>query len=293
MILTVFSAGLLYTFSQPSMRETVLAAHDEVDPLPEVEVPIIPGHFFDQELFSSAMSQLKTESAADHIYGGVIPHHLVASPLIADFFQKIQTQEVTKIILIGPNHYERGDYPVLSAFADWETPFGVLKIDQAAYRQLGQLSFVGQNHKVLENEHSISGILPFIKYFLPDVKILPLIVKQHLSFEERKRLFEQLAPMIDDSTVIVASVDFSHYLSVPESFEKDEETIKAIESNNFEQILSMNSDYMDSPESIVILGQLMKTNEKTPKVLNHSNAGEITGNFSVPTTSYFELAFYE
>ena len=62
-----------------------------------------------------------------HISGGIIPHHFLASELIADFFNQLSGQHPQTIILVGPNHYERGEFKVLTSLKGWDTPYGLLE----------------------------------------------------------------------------------------------------------------------------------------------------------------------
>ena len=57
-----------------------------------------------------------------------------------------------------------------------------------------------------------------------------------------------MAALIDDNTVILASVDFSHCLMPDEAEEKDKETIYALKTWNLGRS-TMGDEYLDSPPS--------------------------------------------
>ncbi|HNP89110.1 MAG: hypothetical protein BWY24_00043 [Microgenomates group bacterium ADurb.Bin219] len=232
-----------------------------------------------------------SEAPMPVIVGGIIPHHLLAEFIIDDFFVRLKKQNPESIILIGPNHEEKGGN-VLSAEIDWETEFGQLKRDQYLIDRLKKGNFLNIDEKILKEEHSIIDILPFIKKNLPSVKITPLIFRGVLRLSELKKIAINLAQELDEKTIIIGSVDFSHYLSAQEAKLKDEETIEAIKNFDLERIYSFGNDHLDSPASliIVLLASRIKGKDNL-KILNHTNSGIITKNSFPPTTSYFSITF--
>ena len=105
---------------------------------------------------------------------------------------------------------------------------------------------------------------------------------------------EELADYLrDEKTVIVASVDFSHYLPKEEAIKKDKESLEAIKNFNYERIYSFGNDNLDSPPSIAtLLSTMEKSGFTNIEVLGNSNSVEILGAESPQTTSYFNIAFY-
>ena len=99
--------------------------------------------------------------------------------------------------------------------------------------------------------------------------------------------------MKEKKCLFIASVDFSHYLSLEKSNEMDEITRRALEDRNIQQINCMNNDFMDSPASIItLLAAMDEVKAYNQKMLNHSNSAIIAGNGYDYTTSYFTYVFY-
>jgi len=253
--------------------------------------------FFQADEFYQAIlpNKEKNNNFSKKIYGAIIPHHLLASFMIADLFSVLQEQGPDLIILVGPNHFEKGDSKVISAEEDWETPFGILESAKDIVQNLKKAKLIETSGSILTDEHSISGIVPFIKYYLPQTKILPLI----FSIETNEQDIEKLNYILEkffnpNEAVVIASVDFSHYLMKEQAGEKDKITIKALEDFNYMPIFYMNNDYLDSPASIICLLKIMENfKAKNLKILNHTNSGEILQEKYQPTTSYFEIIFYK
>lgn len=242
-----------------------------------------PGNFYTGD-FSESIS-------LSSIKGGVIPHHLVADKLIARVFNQLKNQKPETIILIGPNHKNSGA-PIITSSLGWQTPFGVVDVDQKLLKDISASGGVQQNDKIISKEHSMGNIMPFVKYYLPETKVVPLILQNDITLKEANAFGEKLAGLINDDTIILASIDFSHYLTSAEAEKKDQETILALQSWNLGRIFIMNDDYLDSPASI---GILFKTMEKAGMndftILNHTNSGVLLGNKNIATTSYITLLF--
>ena len=230
------------------------------------------------------------------VRAGIIPHDITQGQFIAHFFQELASSKPNRIILIGPNHYETGSGMVQTTGADWRTAFGLVPADSAGIDYLIERNYAKADDQVAVEEHSIAAIVPFISYYLPDAKIVPLILKSEIRLDEIKLLSDALDALVDKNTIVLAAVDFSHYLTAFEAERNDAITEKALQNLDSQTILSFGqrfNDYVDSPPSIALLLYWLSENSiSQSSILNHANSGLLTGNLSAPTTSYFEMAYY-
>lgn len=254
--------------------------------------PVHTCKFYDEESFVESISRVKSIPMSSTIKGGVIPHHLVAGYMIADFFNMLSGQDIERVILIGPNHYVRGPRIITSKYP-WQTAYGILEEDDELIDVLIKSGIAHVNEEVMTDEHSIAGLIPYIKYYLPEAKIVPLILHWDISLREAENLSHLLTQYVGKKSVIVASVDFSHYLTMEEAQVKDRETLKAIQASDYELLFNMGNDHLDSPASIGILLQAMKgLGAENLTVLHHSNSGIVLGRYVEETTSYFTLVYH-
>jgi len=247
-------------------------------PLQKEETPFdLPSDGMATETFTGAL-------------GGVVPHHLVASSFLAEFFTLLKNREPVPgtILLLAPNHGELGESNIQTADFLWKTAFGEVATDQSLLRMVEKagVAIVPQS---FENEHGIYSILPYIAHFLPDTKIVPVIFKYQTSSREIEAFSQAVTrEMAQRNIFIVSSVDFSHYLPQGEAERKDEETIAAIKNFDASRIARFGSDHLDSPASILILlriGQILDTTGIT--VLRHGNSAENIRSRNSSTTSHF------
>lgn len=255
---------------------------------------IHPAYFFESDTFTDAVGRVKESNKKypKPILGGVVPHHLLPSFIIADFFKNLAEQNPDTIILIGPNHYELGNRPVLSSLGGWDTPFGVVEPNKEIIDEFYTKNHVDFNDKVLDEEHSMGGIMPFIKHYLPNAKVVPIILSGNLKMNEIENLANTLASKVNKKTVIVASVDFSHYQVEAQAKINDEVTLQLMEDNDYSKMIDLSSAYIDSPTSIITLLMVMKkVGKKDFDLVYHTNAGEILRDPYHEVTSYFSFVF--
>ena len=181
-----------------------------------------------------------------------------------------------------------------TALADWNTPFGVLQADAAIINELIESGMVTEDLELLEKDHSISALIPYVKYFMPDTTIVPLLMTGTDRIETASGLGKKLGQIADErKALIIASVDFSHYLSLKEADKKDEVTKKALLRRDIQQIRAMDNDYMDSPISIITLLYAMEEiGAENQQIIAHDNSARISGSSFDNTTSYFTIVYW-
>jgi hypothetical protein len=88
--------------------------------------------------------------------------------------------------------------------------------------------------------------------------------------------------------------DFSHYLVSNEARENNEEMLEIMKRREYGILQSLDSDYVDSPESLEIFFRALDgAGFGNMEVLYDTESGTLTGNPYDQTTSYFGIAMYE
>lgn len=277
----------------------VCAERNKVEEKKIIEQGYLRITYFSEKQFNKSRQIADSFTAGfpqEKILGGIIPHDTRHGEYIAHFFKNLKKQEPETILLIGPNHKEIGNGKIITASNSWYTPFGILEANQEIIKQLVEKGIVSENKLVIEQEHSIYGLVPFISYYLPQTKVVPLIFKSGFSISDIENLTSSLADILPKSIVIVAAVDFSHYLTSSQAEEKDKVTAKAMAEFDYQKILSFGerfNDYVDSPPSIAFLMLWMqKQGVKNIEILANTNSGKLEHRENEPVTSYFETVYY-
>ena len=248
--------------------------------------------FFDEKLFSDGVSYVeknKIESDSE-IVGGIIPHHLLPSFIIADFFKKIATDEQKTVFIIGPNHYERGYNNAITSDWAWETPFGKVDSDCFVIDSLKNDGLISVENESIDEEHSVGALLPFLKHYLPNARVVPIVLSRETTVSDINKIVNG----INDSSnaVFIASVDFSHYLRSDSAQSNNDDTLDAIKKHDYSKLLSFDDSHIDSPQSVVLLMKLMdKFDAKKIITSYNTNSGILLGDDNIDVTSYLGISF--
>ncbi len=246
--------------------------------------------------FKKSISHLPERQVGSlKIKGGIVPHHLLAGRMIADFFNVLSSQNPEIIVVIAPNHKGLGKKEVSIADWNWETPFGILQAEKTLIDSLVNSQLAAVDNRLMEAEHSISGLVPYIRYYLPNTKILPILVRGHYGLQESAELGQRIQNLVKNkNSVIVSSIDFSHYLNVSQADIKDRSALRAIETRDLQAISLMDNDNLDSPSAaIALLTSMNQAGAANRIILGHDNSARIARTNPNNTTSYYSIVFYK
>ena len=241
--------------------------------------------FLDKELFMKGESDKYNLNIKGKVRGVIIPHHTLASYIMSSFFSSVN-KEYKTVIILGPNHWQRGDKIAYTSKNSWDSDFGRIEAEDGKIVTLIQSSDFELDNEILENEHSVAVPINYIRLYMPNAEVVPVVLNETNDLDRINAFTDYLFRVIDNNTLIVASVDFSHYLSETEAVKMDEESIIAIESSDYAKINSFGSSNLDSSTSVIILDKLMKLIEANKlEVLINTNSARITG-YNKDVTSY-------
>ncbi|MDI6603060.1 MAG: AmmeMemoRadiSam system protein B [Patescibacteria group bacterium] len=209
----IFIAGVLVTMAGTRLYFFLT----ETKP-PEIVSKYHHSQFFEYAQFiESSTEQAKSEEKIDLdlVLGGIISHDVPATiPLLSKFYTKLKnTREVKTFIILGPDHVDRGRRQISVSKATFITPFGQVLPNLEIIEKLEGSGFVVHDETPFDREHSIGSQLLLISKLFPEARIVPLVFRSNISNKTTRELGRLLAEIADDSTFVIASVDFSHYLS--------------------------------------------------------------------------------
>lgn len=215
----------------------------------------------------------------------IVPHagYRYSGQTAAHSFKQLDTK-TNRAIILGTAHR----YPLKSAsvleYDYYNSPLGKVKVSSDIKSILKEKCVVSIDEADYE-EHSIEIEIPFLQRVLGDFEIIPIIVGRVDSTE----FSEVLEKYSDEKTVIVASVDLSHFHSYDEA--------KKLDNYSIECILNLNADgikqaEIDSPYAIMALLELAKRKKWKTKLLDYKNSGDIIKD-KRSVVGYSAIAFYE
>lgn len=202
-------------------------------------------------------------------------------------------------IILGPNHNVIGAEFSMMASGGWETPLGVVKIDPELANELKKCGVLEEDALAHVHEHSIEVQLPFLQHRFKKFGLVPIsITNIDYSTEFLEKcvvLGKHISKTIKDKSVgIVASSDFSHYLPAKTADAKDAEAIEKIARLDvkglFDSLERTNASVCGYGPIAVAMSAAKAMGLKEAKVINHTNSGDATGDYS-SVVSYYAIGF--
>ncbi|OJU12413.1 MAG: AmmeMemoRadiSam system protein B, partial [Clostridiales bacterium 43-6] len=282
LILLLCICALLSSCKTPNLTTVTSATAATLQK--ELSVQYVPSDVFQKSLMN-AKHYPKTKNTIS----GVVPHHLVAADLIAGFFESIPRDYET-VIILAPDH-SGGTGQVIASGLDWSLAGGEISCDRemlADILKIKGISFVKDDDR-LQNDHSASNLIPYVKQYIPNAKIVPLLLTNRTGPDAllgfARSLYELAA---GKKCLFLFSLDFSHYLLPTEAEKRDKITRSAIEGLDYGAISRMNSEYLDCPPGLIVFLRITELAKGKPEILDNSSATEILKRED-KTTTYFIL----
>lgn len=236
--------------------------------------------YYERELFLSAMSSPRLYESRGRLVAGLIPHHLLASDMIAGFFSMAarEPEGYDTVLLVSPSHFpENCGSDVVTSSSGWDTPYGPASADSATIEALLRNPAIAaeDNPAAVETDHGVAGLVPFVKYYLPNAKIATCLLSNKLDRNRLATVRAEIAEICANGRILlVASADCSHYLSPEKAAVRDAQTAAAIEAMDFQRILGFGDSNVDSPQTLTTFLETARSRGAALEQLDHSSSGE-------------------
>jgi AmmeMemoRadiSam system protein B/AmmeMemoRadiSam system protein A len=230
----------------------------------------------------------------------IVPHAgLVYSGSIAAYSYKLlENSGVNKVILCGPSHRHRFEgVSVYGPDIDWQMPMGAVSCDAGLCRQLldqdKAIDIIPAAH---EKEHCLEVQLPYLQTVLEDFTIVPAIMGRPDS-KTIQTLANALASIeLDNSTVMIASTDWQHYMPASEGWRYDSlglECLKTLDPDRLEKYLIENkTQACGGAPAVSVMKAAIARGANKVKILKYGDSGDVTGDKS-SVVSYVAAILYK
>ncbi|MCF7836727.1 AmmeMemoRadiSam system protein B [Candidatus Gracilibacteria bacterium] len=243
--------------------------------------------YSDAKIFETAIYAANSPVISTQISGVTLPHHLLAADLIADALAQISAQKYDQIVIISPDHFDRGDTVFSTTTKDFATIFGeVLVAKKSVEKLLVEPQISASN--LFSHEHGVRVFLPFLRKYFPETPIVPVTIKISATLDELKSLAVALQKILTQDTLILQSTDFSHYLSLENAEIQDQKTLRALASSDENLIFALDeSDNLDSRGAQFLQFSLQKNFfGASPTIFENRNSQFYSAEKVAETTSY-------
>ena len=259
-----------------------------------ISVAIIGKNYYFKNLKNLLSKEIVIPSNQFFVSSGVVPHHLLAKEIIQKFFKSLSLKGKPKtIVLLSPDHFNSKTLCQKTSFITLNSQtknFKNLKVDDLLLKNLAEKNDFCFSNSSIEKDHGIINLLPYIKNYFPEAKILPILIPSEISRKQMDFFIKDLNSQSFSSIFLIASVDFSHCLPRIAAQFHDKKSIRVLlnfEKENFENI---EVDCWQCLYGVRLFAKLQ--NKEKPEIIAYKNSSDFLKNPQIEkTTSYFSVIF--
>ena len=231
-------------------------------------------------------------SAGQSIRAGIVTHHFLASQLMVRFFDAWSVESSPEtFVLIGPNHFHHGLANISVSSLPWKTPFGILETDRAFIQQIKLTTNLPEDPEAFTGEHSVGVLVPFLKYYFPHCRVVPILIDVNADENRSKDLRLLLSRYLENPRVaVLLSMDFSHDSTAAVADSRDQQARQVISALD---VRKANELHVDCRKGLQLFLDLLRHIGPVSVHINeHTNSAQLTGNPNqANVTSYFTIYF--
>jgi len=156
----------------------------------------------------------------------IVPHagHIYSGFTANIAYRLLKESEIKNFVVIGPSHYVAFKGGSVCAYEGYKTPFGLLDGDKEMSQKLAD-RFGFECYLQAHQEHSTEVQFPFIKYYIPDAKVVEIVYSE----EEPIHLASIIEYILGfKEWGVIISTDLSHFYTLNEAKRLDSICIEAV-----------------------------------------------------------------
>ena len=236
------------------------------------------------------------DEAADppggEILAVIAPHAglMYSGPVAAYAYRALRGRSFDVAVLVGPSHYVGFDGVALVDRGAFETPLGLVAVDEALAAALMAASdLVHVRPDAHAREHSLEMQLPFLERVQPGTPIVPALMG-HQTRQTVRGFAEALASSLADRrALLVASTDLSHYLDAALAKRHDGRVAALIDAFDPDGLLAEFERYPEHERgrlvacgggpAISVMLAARALGATGARVLRSANSGDVSGDY--------------
>lgn len=221
----------------------------------------------------------------------MVPHagHRYSGGVAARAFKAVQGQKFDLVVVAAPMHQYHFGQVLTSAHTAYETPLGVIPIDQQALQELDESltreAGFSLTPVAFDPEHAVEIELPFIQRSLAEgFMLLPLMLRDQ-SARTAHALGKALAELLAKrNALMIASTDLSHFYSQEEAAGLDHAILQQVEAfspEGIHQVEASGKGYACGLGAVTsMLWAARALGADRVKLVGYATSGDVTGDQS-------------
>jgi AmmeMemoRadiSam system protein B len=187
----------------------------------DIRKPMFAGSWYpsdpkrcEKEILAFLDEPLETPPPGMPLVGGIVPHAgwFFSGSLACRVIHALSRDRAPDVVAIFGMHLGVGSPNYIMPDGGWETPFGVLEVENRLAGDLvRQFDFIVETPISYTQDNTIELQLPFIKYFWGNTKILPVGVSPKEESFQIGTAVVDAAKQLGLSIKVIGSTDLTHY----------------------------------------------------------------------------------
>ncbi|MFH1445853.1 MAG: AmmeMemoRadiSam system protein B [Chloroflexota bacterium] len=176
----------------------------------------------------------------------IVPHagHRYSGLVAAYAFKSILGHQYDRVAVIAPSHHYYTQAILTSAHQAYETPLGIVPIEQAAVveinKNLQAELGVGMTAIANDNEHALEIELPFLQcVLLEPFSLIPIMLREQSAWVAQGLSKALAATLQTRNALMVASTDLSHFYPEEHANQLDQAVLAEIAAFNPEGLYAL------------------------------------------------------
>jgi len=253
-----------------------------------IRKPAVAGYFYPRDpmrLREMIEQFLLPKAERIKALGALCPHagYTYSGPVAGATYSHIHIPE--RVILIGPNHTGLGAKASIMTQGSWLTPLGEVEVDSSlASKILENSQYLKEDTQAHLAEHSLEVQIPFLQYFRPQVKIVPIAI-MGISYDTAREVGEAIGKAVaSQEALVIASSDMTHYEPQNVAAEKDHKALEAILNLDpqglYERVMANNISMCGVMPAIATLTACIHLGCQKAQLIRYMTSGDTTGDYS-------------
>lgn len=146
--------------------------------------------------------------------GGIVPHAgwYYSGQIACNVIKCLKRENEPDTCIIFGRHLHPGSSNYIMKEGQWDTPLGELEIDsEFAARLSEEFPFTVETSSRYEQDNTIELQLPFVKYFFPQTKIVPVGLPPKMDTLAIATRTAQISRELGRTAIVLGSTDLTHY----------------------------------------------------------------------------------
>ena len=226
---------------------------------------------------------------------GISSHHLLVYPIMDAYFKHLSElkPDIKNFIIISPSHFDQGFKNISLSSLPWNLGDITVKVNKKYIADILKHLNLNEDRRSFHMEHGIYSLLPFIKKYFPDSKIVPILIKQkknqYLKIVKLKNSIKKIL-VNDKNSFLLMSIDFSHHAGKTVTEKRDKKNMFALKNIDIDYY---NKIWCDNTIGIRLMYKIIRDLKfKQSSIFCHTNGSKYLNKNIEDITSYFWVYIY-